>query len=66
MGGSVTRGVAIIFLLVFFGAAITLCLQNGGSVNLTLLAWIVETPVYVVPWWDTSSACSAGGALRAY
>ena len=48
MGGSVTRGLAIIFLIVFFGVAVALCLQNVGYVNLTLLAWTVETPVYLV------------------
>ena len=48
MGGSVTRGVAIIFLLAFSGAAIALCVQNVGSVTLTLLAWTVETPMYLV------------------
>jgi uncharacterized integral membrane protein len=48
MGGSMTRGVAIVFLLVFFGVAVALCLQNVGYVNLTLLAWSVETPVYLV------------------
>jgi uncharacterized integral membrane protein len=42
------RGVAIIFLLTFFGAAVALCLQNVGSVNLTLFAWVVETPMYLV------------------
>ena len=42
------RGLAIIFLLVFFGVAVALCLQNVGYVHLTLLAWTVETPVYLV------------------
>ena len=42
------RGLAICFLLVFFGAAIALCAQNVGSVNLTLFAWVVETPLYLV------------------
>jgi uncharacterized integral membrane protein len=42
------RGLAIGFLLVFFGAAIALCAQNAGSVNLTLFAWTVEAPMYLV------------------
>ena len=39
---------AIIFLPVFFGLAVALCLQNVGYVHLTLLAWAVEVPVYLV------------------
>lgn len=48
MGRSVMRGLAAIFLLAFFGVAVTLCMQNVGYVNLTLVAWTVETPVYLV------------------
>lgn len=48
MGGSMTRGIAILFLLVFFGFAVGLCLQNVGNINITLLMWTVETPVYLV------------------
>jgi uncharacterized integral membrane protein len=48
MGGSVMRGLAIIFLLVFFGLAVALCAQNVGYVHLTMLMWTVETPVYLV------------------
>jgi uncharacterized integral membrane protein len=42
------RGLAIVFLLAFVGVAVTLCAQNLGDVNLTLLAWTVEVPVYLV------------------
>ena len=42
------RGLAIIFLLVFFGVAGALCLQNVGYIHLTLLAWTGEVPVYLV------------------
>ena len=42
------RNLAIVFLLAFIGAAVTLCLQNLGDVNLTVLAWTVEVPVYLV------------------
>lgn len=42
------RGLAICFLLAFFGAAVALCAQNVEPVNLTLFAWTVETPMYLV------------------
>ena len=42
------RGLAICFLLVFFGAAIVQWAQNVESVNLTLFAWVVEPPLYLV------------------
>ena len=43
-----TRGLAILILLVFFGFAVGLCLQNVSYVNIALLAWTVEAPVYLV------------------
>lgn len=42
------RGLAIVFLLAFVGAAVTLCVQNRGDVKLTVLAWDVEVPLYLV------------------
>jgi uncharacterized integral membrane protein len=42
------RGLAIVFLLAFIGGAGALCLQNVDYVNLTLLAWTIEVPVYLV------------------
>lgn len=42
------RVLAIVFLLAFFGIVVALCFQNVGSVPLTLLAWTVDAPVYLV------------------
>lgn len=42
------RGLAIVFLLAFVGTAVTLCVQNLGAVNVAVLAWTIEVPVYVV------------------
>jgi hypothetical protein len=42
------RGLAIVFLLAFVGVAVTLCAQNLGVVSLTVLAWAIEVPVYLV------------------
>lgn len=42
------RGLAIVFLLAFFGAAVVLCLQNVGDVRLTMLSWTVEVPLSFV------------------
>jgi uncharacterized integral membrane protein len=48
MGGSVMRGLAIVFLLAFFGLGLAFCVQNVGSVPITLLAWTVEAPLYAL------------------
>jgi len=42
------RGLAIVFLLAFVGGAVTLCVQNLGDVNITVLAWTIEVPMYLV------------------
>jgi uncharacterized integral membrane protein len=42
------RGLAIVFLLVLLALGVVFCVQNDGSVHLTLLAWAVEAPLYVL------------------
>ena len=42
------RSLVALFLIVFIGVAVILCVQNVESVNLTLLAWPVMAPLWLI------------------
>ena len=42
------RSLVALFLIVFIGVAVFLCVQNVESVNLTLLAWPVIAPLWLI------------------
>jgi uncharacterized integral membrane protein len=42
------RSLVALFLIVFFSVAVFLCVQNVDSVNLTLLAWPIIAPLWLV------------------
>ena len=42
------RSLVALFLIVFIGVAVFLCVQNVESVNLTLLAWPVMAPLWLI------------------
>ena len=42
------RSLVALFLIVFIGVAVFLCVQNVESVNLMLLAWPVTAPLWLV------------------
>jgi uncharacterized integral membrane protein len=42
------RSLVALFLIVFVSVAVFLCVQNVESVNLTLLAWPVMAPLWLV------------------
>ena len=42
------RSLVALFLIVFISVAVFLCVQNVESVNLTLLAWPVVAPLWLV------------------
>jgi uncharacterized integral membrane protein len=42
------RSLVALFLIVFIGMVVLLCVQNVESVNLTLLAWPVMAPLWLV------------------
>lgn len=42
------RSLVALFLIVFISVAVFLCTQNAESVNLTLLAWPVVAPLWLV------------------
>ena len=42
------RSLVALFLIVFFGVGVFLCAQNVESVNLTLLAWPVMAPLWLI------------------
>ena len=42
------RSLVALFLIVFIGVAVFLCVQNVESVNLTLLAWPVMAPLWLM------------------
>jgi len=42
------RGLIAFFLLIFFAVVITLCVQNDQDVTLTVLAWSLVTPVWLI------------------
>ena len=42
------RSLVALFLILFVGVGVLLCMQNVESVNLTLLAWPVMAPLWLV------------------
>lgn len=42
------RSLVALFLIVFVGVGVFLCVQNVESVNLTLLAWPVMAPLWLI------------------
>ena len=42
------RGLVALFLIVFVGVGVFLCVQNVESINLNLLAWTVMAPLWLV------------------
>ena len=42
------RSLVALFLIVFISVAVFLCSQNVDSVNLTLLAWPVVAPLWLL------------------
>ena len=42
------RSLVALFLIVFIGVAVFLCVQNVESVNLMLLAWPVTAPLWLI------------------
>lgn len=42
------RGLIALFLLVFAAVVVTLCVQNDENITLTLLAWNIIAPLWLV------------------
>ena len=42
------RSLVALFLILFIGVSVFMCTQNLESVNLTLLAWPVAAPLWLV------------------